>query len=120
MKKKKVNDFNNNWLIFVDIKNKKGVKFEDVTSGKKSNKKIIGSWANVIIKADDVFLALEILKKGLKELNFEIKHVDSVENVQTLFDKKEINPLLINEINWLNNSEFVFKIYDKIFNYNKI
>jgi DNA-dependent RNA polymerase auxiliary subunit epsilon len=116
--------YSNLWLLFVNIKARKGLKFVDLidtddAESMDSRKKYIGAWANLLIKADTINKAIDIAPLGLKELNFEIKFIDKIENLGSLLEYNEIKNDVIEEAEWLLKSGFIFKISDKLFPYEK-
>lgn len=114
----KNNDFNVLWLVFLSLKAKNGFKFKDLIDNVDSiNDNYKGAWANILVKANTIHEALEICPTGLSELGFEIEFIDKIENFNSKYENKELNPEIINEAKWLLNSKFVFMISDKIFPY---
>ncbi|MBK8444577.1 MAG: hypothetical protein IPL35_14705 [Sphingobacteriales bacterium] len=116
MKRKKYSNF---WLAFVNVKAKEGFSFTDLidVEGKPNGVKYKGAWANVIVKAERINEALEIVPLGLGELDFEIVFIDKIENIGSLIEHKEIKDDVKSEVDWLLKSEYVFKISDKLFQY---
>jgi DNA-dependent RNA polymerase auxiliary subunit epsilon len=57
------------------------------------------------------------LPLGLRELKFEIEFIEKIENISSLIENDELKSDVKIEVDWLLNSEFVFKISDKIFPY---
>lgn len=111
----------NTWLIFVNIKPQVGEQLMNLVDIEEliltTNETYIGAWANVIIKANTINAALEILPLGLNELKFEIEFIDKIENIFSLIENNELKDEVRMEADWLLNSDFVFKISDKIFPY---
>ena len=107
------------WLIFLNIKPKAGFLFNDLIDGEgnDSENNFIGAWANVLIKAHTIKEALQIAPLGLEELGFNIEFIDKIENVKSLIDNKEIKKEVIEEGDWLLDSNFVFRLSDRIFPY---
>jgi hypothetical protein len=106
------------WLVFVNIIAKKGFKFIDLIDiDKNISSNFIGAWANILIKADSIYDALQIVPIGLNELGFEIVNIDKIENILSKVENNEIKKDVIKEGDWLLKSDFVFKISDKIFPY---
>lgn len=113
-----INVYKNIWLVFVQIKAKEGFLLEDLVDSDSTNaKKYTGAWANLIIKAETINDALNIVPLGLKEKNFEIEFIDKIENVKSLVEYNELNSNLLDEIDWLLTTNYVFMISDKIFPY---
>ncbi len=107
------------WLSFVNMGAMNGYTFNDLIDAESTNEhgKYTGAWANVLLVADDIPTALSILPQGLQELNFEVIFIDKIENLETPIENNEVNQGLIEEVNWLLESKFVFKINDRIFPY---
>jgi hypothetical protein len=116
MKRKKYNNF---WLVFVNVEAKEGFSFADLIDfdGAPNGEKYKGAWANVIVKAERINEALEIVPLGLDELDFDVVFIDKIENIGSLIEYKEIKEDVKAEVDWLLKSEYVFKISDKIFPY---
>ncbi|WP_293309449.1 hypothetical protein [Pedobacter sp. UBA5917] len=109
----------NFWLAFVNIRAGEGFKFNDLIDlgADGVNSTYAGAWANIIIKAGDINGAIEIIPQGLKELNFDVVFIDKIENIASLMEYKQINELVVAEVDWLEKSTYVFKISDKLFPY---
>lgn len=116
MKRKK---YSNVWLVFVNLKAKEEKVFTDLIDleGQSDSVNYKGAWANIIIKSESINKALEIVPLGLNELDFEVVFIDKIENISSLVEYKEINKDLKAEVDWLLESEYVFKISDKLFPY---
>lgn len=111
----------NIWIIFVNIKPEMGYLFSELIDIEalsiNKNLNYCGAWANILIKAENIDSALKILPLGLKELHFDVVFIDKIENVLDLIENHELKQDIINEINWLVSSSYVFKISDRIFPY---
>lgn len=107
------------WLAFANIGAMNGYTFKDLidTESTNENDQYTGAWANVLLVADDIYAALALLPKGLQELNFKFIFIDKIENLEAPIENGEVNQDLIEEVNWLLASKFVFKISDRIFPY---
>lgn len=116
MKSKKYSNF---WLAFVNMKAKDGLVFTDLIDldGLHDNINYNGAWANIIVKSESINEALDIVPLGLGELGFEVIFIDKIENIGSLIEYKEITDDVKDEVDWLSESEFVFKISDKLFPY---
>lgn len=116
MSRKKYSDC---WLVFVNLKARDGYIFNDLIdlSDSTSDMNYKGAWANIIVKADTINEALEIVPLGLEELDFEIVFIDKVENIASLVEYKEVSDDVLLEVDWLLRSKYVFKISDKLFPY---
>lgn len=115
-----MNKYNTLWLAFVNIGAMDGYDFndlidtsdcEDVTS------RYIGAWANILVKADTINEAIDIIPLGLKEKGFEFLFIESVCNLQPMVEHEDINESEIEEADWLLSSEYKFKIMDRIYPY---
>jgi hypothetical protein len=114
--------YKNIWLALVDIRALDGFDFMeliDVTEAVDSREKYIGGIGNILVKADDIYSVLDIVKLGLKELNLKPVYIDKVENVVGLITDNALTEKVCEEIDWLLGSKFVFKISDKLFPYSE-
>ena len=112
------NNYRNVWIIFVQIEPEENYSFEElVESDEADEEKYIGAWANVLVKADTINEALDIIPQGLKEKNFEVVFIDKIENVESLVEYEEIDLKVLTEIDWLLSTRYVFMISDKLFPY---
>lgn len=112
------NKYINIWLILVDIKAMKGYGLDDLTEKeemKVSIKKLTAAWANILVKANNISEALQIIPLGLHEKGFEVLFIDKVENLKSLIENKELKDGLVEEADWLLKSKYVFKIFDPIY-----
>lgn len=109
----------NLWLAFVNILAKKGVLFKNLIDSENNNFEInyTAAWANVIIKARNISNALKIIENGLEELNFKVIFIDKIECLSSLIEYDEVNNNVLSEENWIEDSQYVFKISDKLFPY---
>jgi hypothetical protein len=117
MKNKK--KYSNVWLAFVNIKAKESFNFIDLIDFGEKGVKVnySGAWANILVKANNINEAIEIIPQGLNELNFEVVFIDKIENMESLIEYDEVNDEVKSEVSWLIKSNFVFKISDKLFPY---
>ena len=111
-----MNDYSKYWLVFAHIKPAKGYSFNELVESETSEN-YIGAWANLIIKADTINGALDIVPLGLKEKNFDVEFIDKIENIQSLYEYNELDEIVINEVEWISKTNFVFLISDKVFPY---
>jgi len=109
-------NYNASWLIFVNIVPFEGYRFSDLVEAD-STEEYSGAWANIIVRTSTIEKALIVLSKGLQELNFKVEFIDKVENVQSLVENNELSESVHAEVDWLLQSEYVFKISDKLFPY---
>jgi hypothetical protein len=114
-----MSDYQHIWLCLAKIKAKSGLSFSDLVDNEDNTdtQALVGAWANILIKAETISLAIEILPMGLAELDFDVDFIDKIENVAYLIENNLLNDLVIAEIKWLMESNFVFKISDKIFGF---
>lgn len=112
-------NYSNFWLVFVNLKAKEGINFIDLIDIEDipENMKYKGAWANIIVKSKNIREALDIVPLGLDELDFEVIFIDKIENIGSLVEYEEITEEVRAEVDWLSESEFVFKISDKLFPY---
>ena len=106
------------WLVFVNIKPQKGYNFSELIDSEGiQTENYIGAWANAIVKADTINQALTICPLGFAELGFEVEFIDKIENFNSLVEYDELKEDVIKEGQWLLQSNFVFKISNKLFPY---
>ncbi|MEZ4911889.1 MAG: hypothetical protein R2774_13630 [Saprospiraceae bacterium] len=107
------------WLAFVNITAKQNHKFNeliDLEDGS-SDVSFDGAWANILVKEPDIKKAIDIIHQGLDELYFKVIFIEKIENVSSLIEYDEISDDVLSEVNWLYDSDFVFKISDRLFPY---
>lgn len=110
--------YTNMWLTFVNIGPKGNNQFNDLIEIDSSDdSKYIGAWANILIKSDRINDVPDIVDGGLNELGMEIIFIDKIENVDSLIEYDELDESVFEEVEWLIESKFIFKISDKIFPY---
>ncbi len=107
------------WLAFVQIEAQEGYSFMDLIDSENENtsSKYIGAWANVLVRAEDIYKAMEIIPQGLEEKKFNVIFIDKIENVTSLIEYKELDSQVVQEVDWLLSTDYVFMISDKIFPY---
>jgi hypothetical protein len=111
-------DYSEVWLAFVHIKPEEGFAFKDLVDFEgKEAKDFIGAWANVLVRAPSIKEVIGIVPIGFKEKNFEVIFIESVQHLSPLVERQEVDQNLIDEADWLMNSEFVFLISNKLFPY---
>lgn len=112
------NNYSNIWLLLIDLSAPEGTKFNDLIElDEGDDEEYLGAWANILIKADTFEKALQLAPLGLEELGFEIKEIDTTENLKSLIDDSSVGDDVISEADWLIASDYVFMISDKIFPY---
>lgn len=110
--------YNKIWLAFVDIQALDGKKFNDLIEIENETfEEYAGAWGNILIQCELINEVPSIVEAGLKELGMRVRFIDKIENIGSLIEYDEIDKDLIEEINWLLSSEYVFKISDKLFPY---
>ena len=115
-----MNKYDTLWLAFVNIEAMDGYDFNDLIDTSDCNDVVpqyIGAWANILIKANTINEAIDIIPLGLKEKGFKILFIESVGNLQPMVEHKEINDDEIAEADWLLSSNYKFKIMDSIYPY---
>lgn len=112
------------WLALVKIIPQPGYSMKDVTDSEDiidDNQtpipidQYVGAWANVIIKGQTMEEVLKIIPKGFTEKNFDVKFIDKIENIELLIETEELNEDTKEEIDWLLDSNYDFKISGRIF-----
>ena len=112
------NNYSNIWLLLIDLSAPEWTKFNDLIElDEGDDEEYLGAWANILIKADTFEKALQLAPLGLEELGFEIKEIDTTENLKSLIDDSSVGDDVISEADWLIASDYVFMISDKIFPY---
>ena len=112
------NKYKSTWLAFVNIIAKNG-KITDLIDleGVEDNSDYSGAWANIIVKGTSINEAIEIIPLGLEELGFSVDFIDKIENISSLIEYDEIDEKVVEEVNWLLSTDYVFKVSDKLFPY---
>ncbi len=108
------------WIALVNIKPERGFNFMELidSDGEDlSGYNYIGAWVNVLIKSESIYSALDLIKGGLAELHFEIEFIDKIENVASLVENKQIEDSIIQEVESLEKSEFLFMISYRLYPY---
>lgn len=107
------------WMARVGIKAMRGHTMSDLVYWEEGQERIeyIGAIANVLLHADTIFQALEIIKPGFAEKYFEVDEIDMIENFQSIYDRDELDEEIVSEADELKASEFVFIISGKLFCY---
>lgn len=115
-----MNRYNNLWHAFVNIGAMEGYDFNDLidmSDCEETTDKYIGAWANLLIKAHTINEAIDIIPLGLKEKNFKVLFIESVCNLQSMVEHEEIDEDEIAEADWLQSSDYKFKIVNRIYPY---
>jgi hypothetical protein len=107
------------WLILVKFEAQENYRFNDLINAEDEDPKyeFKGAYANVIVKSRDIINAIEIVPKGLLELNFQVLQVQRVEQFRHLIEDRKVTQSVIEEADWLIKSKYVFMISDRIFPY---
>ncbi len=112
------NEYRKVWLAFVQIEAQEKYSFNDLIDSENAGlPQYVGAWANVLVKANDINKALEIVPQGLDEKGFRVIFIDKIENVASLIEYDELDKKAIKEVDWLLSTDYVFMISDKIFPY---
>lgn len=113
------NKYRSLWLVFIEFRAEQGKVFNDLLDhGEDETFELYdGAWANVLVKANSICDTVKIARKGLAKHGFKTIFIDKVENLASLVEHNEVNEDVIREADWLLDTEFVFKISDKIFPY---
>ncbi|MBK8701525.1 MAG: hypothetical protein IPN29_19045 [Saprospiraceae bacterium] len=113
------NKYADTWLAFVNITAKQNHKFNELIDLEdiSSDVSFDGAWANILVKEPDIKKAIDIIHQGLDELYFKVIFIEKIENVSSLIEYDEISDDVLSEVNWLYDSDFVFKISDRLFPY---
>jgi hypothetical protein len=111
-------EYKNVWLAFVQIEAQENYSFMDLIDSEDENtSKYIGAWANVLVRAKDIYNAIKIISQGLEEKMFKVVFIDKIENVASLIEYKELDHQVVQEVDWLLSTDHVFMISDKLFPY---
>jgi hypothetical protein len=105
------------WLAFVNINALDDTDFNSLINIDEDTQVYIGAWANILLQAETIEIALNILTAGLKELGFGIRRISKIENLEDLVEQSALKDDILFEADWLLSSEFVFLISDAIFPY---
>jgi hypothetical protein len=112
------NEYKKVWLAFVQIEAQENYSFNElIDSENRHTPEYVGAWANVLVKAENINQALEIVPQGLDEKKFDVIFIDKIENVASLIEYKELDENVMQEVDWLVSTDYVFMISDKIFPY---
>jgi hypothetical protein len=117
-KEKEETNYTNVWMAFVDISAGDSYIFTElIDMEQKQIDNYIGAWCYIVVIANNISDALDIISKGLIELHFQLNYVDSIRNVSTLIEDGEISEKDKREIDSLLTSKYIFKILDKLWPY---
>ncbi|MDR2206274.1 MAG: hypothetical protein LBE36_09000 [Flavobacteriaceae bacterium] len=110
--------YRNVWIALVDIQAKEGKKFNDLIElDGETSEEYLGAWGNILVISDRINEVPYIIEKGLDELDMKVRFIQTIENVGYLVEYDEISKEVIEDVNWLLSTEYVFKISDKLFTY---
>lgn len=79
--------------------------------------KYIGAWANILVKANTINEAIEIIPLGLKEKNFKAIFIERAVNLQSMADENDVDEEELEEADWLISTSYRFKIVDRLYPY---
>lgn len=109
------------WMAFLDIKAQEGYEFDDLIDlsdcKDPAEVKSVGAWGNVLVRANNIKEAIEIIEMGLHEKKFEVKFIDSIKNFYSLVEEGTVSDEVIQEADWLYSSGYRFMISDRLWTY---
>ncbi len=79
--------------------------------------KYIGAWANILVKADTINEAIEIIPLGLKEKNFKVIFIERAVNLQSMADENDVEEEELEEADWLLSTSYRLKIVERLYPY---
>ena len=112
--------YKNLWHIFVNIEAIEGYNFNDLIDTSDCDttvSKYIGAWTNILVKADTINEAIEIIPLGLKEKNFKVIFIERAVNLQSMADENDVDEEELEEADWLLSTSYRFKIVDCLYPY---
>ena len=112
--------YKNLWHIFVSIEAIDGYHFNDLVDTSDCDTpvdKYIGARANILVKADTINDAIEIIPWGLKEKNFKFIFIERAVNLQSMVDENDVDEEEMEEADWLLSTSYRFKIVDRLYPY---
>jgi hypothetical protein len=113
-----IKKYKNIWLLLIDLTATEGKDFNDLIDVENENTDVYqGAWVNVLIKSETRKLAIKLAPRGLQELGFIVKEIDTIENLEFLLEKDEVTEDVVSDADWLISSKYVFMISDKLFPY---
>ncbi|KOS08036.1 hypothetical protein AM493_19760 [Flavobacterium akiainvivens] len=107
------------WLITADIHAQDGLDFNELVETPQDGDRYIGAWANILVEAADIEVALAVLNAGLAEKGFALKRIGRIENFDFLMDDEEVKPDMVYQAEWLLSSEYVLLICDPVYPYSE-
>ena len=122
------NKYKKLWIALVRIVPKGGFSFNelvdlsdeiDETYGQRDINAFVGAWANILVVAENISSALQIIPKGLNELELTVDVIDKIENTQSLINDNELSSEVLTDIDWLIGTSYKFKIVGRIFPFDK-
>ena len=112
--------YKNLWHIFVNIEAIEGYNFNDLIDTSDCDTtvgKYIGAWANILVKANTINEAIEIIPLGLKEKNFQVIFIERAINLQSMADENDVDEEEMEEADRLLSTSYRFKIVDRLYPY---
>lgn len=113
-KLRNIKRFKTLWIAHVDVEAAEGHDLYELLELEDSNNSLqeyIGAWIDVIVKADSIVEALDILEIGLEDMNYVIKFIDRIENMHSLIEHKNVDDGTVKDADMLlrNNGNFLIK-----------
>ena len=105
--------YKNLWHIFVNIEAIEGYNFNDLIDTSDCDttvSKYIGAWTNILVKADTINEAIEIIPLGLKEKNFKVIFIERAVNLQSMADENDVDEEELEEADWLLSTSYRSKL----------
>ncbi len=112
--------YKNLWHIFVNIEAIEGYNFNDLIDTSDCDttvSKYIGAWTNILVKADTINEAIEIIPLGLKEKNFKVIFIERAVNLQSMADENDVEEEELEEADWLLSTSYRLKIVERLYPY---
>lgn len=119
-KQNKQEDYSQVWMVFVNMEAMEGYDFMallDFEELDPSEPQYQSAWANILIRANNVYEALEVLEGGLKKLCMRPAFIESIQNLAPMIENNEVDDEVIAQLDELLASPDVFRISDQLFPY---
>lgn len=113
-KLRSIKRFKTLWIARVDVEAAEGHDLHELLELEDSNNSLqeyVGAWIDVIVKADSIVEALDILEIGLEDMNYVIKFIDRIENMHSLVEHRNVDDGTVKDADMLlsNNGNFLIK-----------
>lgn len=102
------------WRASVYIEAEKGFVFNELIGADPDEPDYIGASANIILHAENINKAAELIETGVAERDLRIKFIDRIENIYSLVRYDEIEEDLLKEAESLYSSKERFMICETI------